>query len=308
VTKICVATPAYGEVVYVPCMQSLLRLQRALMRRGDQLLQIAVSYPEVSEARNFLLTYWFDKTDASHILFVDADMGFDPELVLEMLAFDKPVVGVIYPRRYVNLQRIVEAAAKGDAPPRAIARAHDFIVRPLKGKQAKPEKGFVEVEACGAGVLLVSRACIEEMLKKRPLISDRAAKKYSPLARELERLIRAFDPMTVDGVRLSDDFAFCHRWRAQCGGAVWARADRAVSHMGTHRYEARLVDAVGGPHAVASLTPPGGAKGDGGKPAVTLKAGTPQRVKEAAKPARLVKARLAPPKSLKPAEKGGGKK
>ena len=129
--KLVVATPAYGEIVYTPYVSSLLRLQRALHKRGDQMQHIAVSYAEVSEARNFLLTYWFDKTDASHLLFVDADMGFEPQFVTGMLAFNKPVVGVVAPRRQVDLTRIAQAAARGAKPAEAIARGHDFVVRPL---------------------------------------------------------------------------------------------------------------------------------------------------------------------------------
>lgn len=298
-TKICVATPAYGETVYTAYLQSLLRLQRALIRRGDQMQHVAISFAEVSEARNFLLTYWFDKTDASHILFVDADMGFDPQLVLEMLAFDKPVVGAIYPRRQVDLQRVAEAAAKGEPPARAIARAHDFIIRPVRGRAPRRDKGFIEVEGCGAGLLLVSRGCIEEMLKKRPLLSDRAAKKNSPLAKDLDRLIRAFDPVTVEGARLSEDFSFCHRWQAQCGGEIWARADKAVTHIGPHRFEARYADAAG--PRVQVVTKPialhvGGEAGDGAA------------VVHEGKGPKVIKGRLNIPKPLKKAEKGGAGK
>jgi hypothetical protein len=303
VTKICVATPAYGEMAYMPYAQSLLRLQQALLRRDDQMLHVTVSFSEMSEARNFLLTHWFDKTDASHILFVDTDIAFEPALVLEMLALQKPVVGVVYPLRHLNLMRIVEAAAKGESPPRAIARGHDFAVRPLQGKPPRTLNGFVEVEGCGAGILLVSRACIAEMLKKRPQLSDRTAKKSSPLARDLERLIRAFDPMTAQGVRLADDFSFCHRWRTDCGGEIWARADRAVTHMGPHRYEARIADAAGGgPRLPARVSPAAaGAGGETGKPRgnvarLTVSEGAKRRP-------RVVRAKLAPPKSVKPSGK-----
>ncbi|MCC6948634.1 MAG: hypothetical protein IT539_12780 [Bradyrhizobiaceae bacterium] len=298
-SKICVATPAYGDTVYTPYVQSLLRLQRALMRRGDQMQHVSISFAEVSEARNFLLTYWFDKTDASHILFVDADMGFEPQLVFDMLALEKPMVGMIYPRRQVDLARIAELAAKGEPPARAIARAHDFIIRPLKGKTPRRERGFLEVEGCGAGLLLVSRGCIAEMLRKRPLLSDRAAKKNSPLARDLDRLIRAFDPLTVDGARLSEDFSFCHRWHAQCGGEIWARADRAVTHIGPHRFESRYADAGGGQRVELASQPlalhVGGEAGDG---ALTVKEGEGPKV---------IRGRLNIPKPVKKAEKGGAK-
>jgi hypothetical protein len=242
--KLAVATPAYGEAVYTAYLRSILQLQRALIKRGDSMQHVAISYAEVSEARNFLLTQWYDKTDASHILFVDADMGFEPQLVFDMLAFNKPVVGTIYARRQLDLARVAAAAAKGEAAARAMARGHDFIVRPLAG--ARREKGFMQVGGCGAGLLLISRACIAQMLKKLPAIDDKAAKKFSPLAADFDRLIRAFDPITVNGARLSEDYAFGHRWHRECGGEIWARYDKAVTHVGPYHFSASYADGAAG--------------------------------------------------------------
>jgi hypothetical protein len=202
----------------------------------------SIAYSDVAEARNFLLTHWFDKSDATHLLFVDADMGFEPELVLDMLSLKKPLVGAIYTRRQVDLARLAKLAAGGEPAQRAIARAHDFIVRPVRGRAPRRQNGFIEVEGCGAGLLLIQRACVETMLKQMPEISDAGGPKNTPLARNLTRLIRAFDPLTVDGGRLSEDFSFCHRWR-KGGGEIWARADKAVTHIGLHRFEGRYSDA-----------------------------------------------------------------
>src|SRR5690606_12079809 len=158
------------------------------------------------------------------------------------LAFNKPVVGTIYARRQLDLARVAAAAAKGEAAARAMARGHDFIVRPFAG--AKRDKGFMQVAGCGAGLLLISRACIAQMLKKLPALDDKAAKNLSPLASDLDRLIRAFDPLTLPGgARLSEDYAFCHRWQKECGGEIWARYDKAIMHVGPHHFSASYADA-----------------------------------------------------------------
>jgi hypothetical protein len=243
---ITVATPAFGEMVYTPYVQSLLRLQRAVNKRGWTMRHAAVSYALVADARNYLLTHWYDKSDASHLLFVDADMGFEPQLIFDMIALDKPVTGVIYTKRQVNLQRLAELAAKGEKPGRAIARAHDFIIRPVRGRQPRRLKGFMEVEGCGTGIMLIKREAIATMLKTLPGINDINAKKTSPLAADLDRLIRAFDTIEANGVPLADDFAFCHRWQALCKGEIWARVDQAVTHIGLHKFAASYMDAGGG--------------------------------------------------------------
>jgi hypothetical protein len=246
--KITVATPAFGEMFYTPYVQSLLRLQNALHKRGGTMQHTTVSYAYISDARNYLLTHWYDKSDATHLLFVDADMGFEPQLIFDMAALDKPVTGVIYTKRQVDLQRLAAQAAKGDSAQRAIARAHDFIVRPLRGRTPRRIGGFVEVEGCGTGIMLIQRSAIATMLKALPAINDTNAKKTSPLAAGLDRLIRAFDVIDADGVPLIDDFAFCYRWQTLCKGELWARADQAVTHIGLHKFNARYSDAgAGGP-------------------------------------------------------------
>ena len=258
-TSITIATPAFGEMFYTPYVQSVLRLQRAALARNWSIRHATVSYAYISDSRNYLLTHWYDKTDSSHLLFVDADMGFDPQLIFDMVAFDKPVTGVIYTKRQVNLMKLAELAAKGEPPERAIARAHDFIVRPLRGRPPRRTRGFIEVEGCGTGIMLIKRETVTTMLEKLPAINDTNAKKTSPMTAGLDRLIRAFDVIEVDGAPLVDDFAFCHRWQKLCEGELWARADQSVTHIGLHKYGSRFTDA-------------------GLQPRITVTKGTPQRV------------------------------
>ena len=241
-----ISTPAFGEMFYTPYVQSLLRLQSAAALRKWTVTHATVSYAYITDARNYLLTRWYDKTDSSFLLFVDADMGFEPQLIFDMIALDKPVTGVIYTKRQVNLKRLAELAAKGETPERAIARAHDFIVRPLRGRPPRLTKGFIEVEGCGTGIMLIKRSTVTAMLKALPGLNDTNAKKTSPVVGDLDRLIRAFDLIDVDGVPLVDDFAFCYRWQKLCKGEIWARADQAVTHMGLHKYGARYSDAGAG--------------------------------------------------------------
>jgi hypothetical protein len=244
--KISIATPAFGEVFYTPYVQSLLRLQRMAVQRQWTIRHSAIAYAYVGEARNALLTHWYDKTDSTHLLFIDADMGFEPELIADMLTLGKPVVGVIYTKRQIDLKRLTELAAKGEKPERAIARAHDFIIRPLRRRSPRRLKGFLEVAGCGTGIMLIERAAIATMLKTLPDIIDTKARKATPLAANLDRLIRAFDIISVDGVPLMDDFAFCHRWHELCKGEIWARIDQAVTHIGLRKFEARFSDASTG--------------------------------------------------------------
>jgi hypothetical protein len=237
-----IATPAYGEIFYAPYVQSVLALVRLAHKVKWDFMFESISYAEVSEARNYLVTRFFDKTDATHLLFIDADMGFPAKLVTDMLALGKPVVGVVAPKRQINLKRVAELARSEPDTGRVIAKAHEFVVRRLPSADM-PRNGFVQVEACGAGILLIERSCIAALLRRAPEMSDEAAKGRTPLTRDLPRLIRAFDPLIRDdGARLSEDFAFCHRWRQLCGGEVWASLAHQITHVGLHHFAARYSD------------------------------------------------------------------
>jgi hypothetical protein len=243
--RILLATPAYGDMFYTPYVSSVIRMQRQLARDKHELIFAAVSYADIVESRNFLLTHWYDKTDASHLLFVDADMGFDAKLITDMLALKKPLLGVVAPKRQVDLNRLAGLAAQGEKAERAIARSHSFLARPVvrAGKQ-RTVNGFMEVEGCGAGIMLIERGLVKTMLETLPELNDTGAKQNSPLAKNLDRLIRAFDPVTVKGARLSEDYSFCQRWRVRCGGEIWANISHPITHVGLHRYSGRYQDAM----------------------------------------------------------------
>ena len=241
--KLMIATPAYGEIFYAPYVQSVLALTRLAHKDKWDFMFESISYAEVSEARNYLVTRFFDKTDATHLLFIDADMGFPAKLVTDMLAVGNPVVGVIAPKRQIDLKRVADLAKSEPDAGRAIAKAHEFVVRRLPSP-GLPRNGFIEVEACGTGILLIERRCIADLLRHTPQMSDETAKGRTPLTRDLPRLIRAFDPVVRDdGARLSEDFAFCHRWRTLCGGEVWANVAHQITHVGLHHFAARYSDA-----------------------------------------------------------------
>jgi hypothetical protein len=241
-----IATPAYGEIFYAPYLHSVLALAKLAHREKWDFVFETISYAEVSEARNFLVTRFFDKTDATHLLFIDADMGFPAKLISDMLGLAKPVVGVVAPKRQIDLSRVADLARSEPDTGRAVARAHEFVVRRLAATRPAQD-GFIEVEACGAGILLIERSCVAALLRRAPGLSDEAGNGRTPLTKDLPRLIRAFDPLArADGARLSEDFAFCHRWRSLCGGEVWASTAHQITHVGLHHFAARYSEALPG--------------------------------------------------------------
>lgn len=186
-----------------------------------------LSYPDIVEIRNIFLTIWYDaQPQCSHMLFIDSDMGFPPELIRDMIAFDKPLVGALCPKKKLPIE-FAGRAKKGDA------RVVD---------------GFMEVNGIGGAIMLISREVVTAMLAKYPEIDDRVtiknhAAKSIMDGQGVKRLIKAFNKLSIDGEEFSEDLSFCHRW-AGCGGEIWANIMYPVSHLGMYEYQGRYYDTI----------------------------------------------------------------
>jgi len=198
-----------------------------------------LDYSDIVVSRNFLISnFYFNHPECSHLLFVDADTGFDAALVTEMLALGEDVVGALYPKRRIDLEKLHAAR---DLPfKQALANAAEFI-----GKVHRPIErrgNFIRVDHCGTGVLLISRNCIEKMINALPELVDEKRFKRMPFVSQFKKFITPFDKIRDEGAEYSEDFSFCKRWVEDCGGAIWAHTDRNIRHTGTIVVDTRYLD------------------------------------------------------------------
>lgn len=223
--SIFIALPAFGQMNCSRTTFSLMALAKALLKSNTDYYFSDNSFPDIAESRNMLTTIWYDRTQSEHMLFIDADMDFEPQLVMDMLAFDKPLVGCLYPKRTYPLS---------------------FVGRPTAGEQVT-DKGFLKVEGIGFGVTLIRRDCIEAMLNSGNATSDNRLANHAAGAMlkglGIHRLIRAFDRIEVETGYLSEDMAFCKRHR-DSGGEVWASVGHKITHIGPHGYSGCYAEAV----------------------------------------------------------------
>lgn len=227
-SKVFICVPAFGRLVQAETTMSLMDLTRALHASGYDYYFTTQSYPDIAELREMMLTLWYDRVaDADHCLMIDADMGFDAQLVLDMLAFGEQLVGCLYPKKTYPISYVGR-------------------LQPGGGERA----GFIEMRDIGFGVTLIHRDCVTAMLAKNMARSeDRIdAFTYGPMLRQwgVNRLIKAFDRVEVDSGLLTEDYSFCARHRA-AGGTVWAATHHRITHIGPHGYSGRFVDVSAGP-------------------------------------------------------------
>lgn len=224
--RIHIAVPAFGWTMQSQTTASLVALTECLVSCGAFHSFSAHSFPDIVGVRNMFLTRFYDKlTDATHMLFVDADMQFEPDLVRDMLLADKPLVGCIYPKKRLPIEFVGSA----------------FPDRP----RPEPENGLIEFEGIGCGVMLIRRDCIDAMLEQN-LCDIQEDKSKTALLDMVDtpknRIIHAFDNIIdEDGRHLSEDYSFCHRHR-KAGGKVYAAVDHVVCHIGQFQFASKYSD------------------------------------------------------------------
>jgi hypothetical protein len=110
------------------------------------------------------------RSGADHLMFVDADIGFNPQDVLAMMALQTldakyEIVGGPYPKKCISWEKIKHAVDKGvaDKDPNVLERfVGDFVFNPKGGQQTIPIFEPVEVLEIGTGFMMISR---DAMLK-----------------------------------------------------------------------------------------------------------------------------------------------
>ncbi len=223
-----IGLPCYGGEFSMETRSSISALRNVLSWQHAPSEEYALAMCSIVDARNCMLTWWYDATDYDHLLMVDNDMQFAADLVFKMIQHDKPITGVIYSKRQVPDNR----------------EPWSIIVGTPEAGEQEIINGFQKWKYVGAGVLLIKRHVVTDMLKKIPNLSDNIDP-GSHKRTGVTRIIRAFDEIRLDnGVKLSEDNSFCERWR-QCGGEIWAGVDYPIGHIGKFNYCINAAELLG---------------------------------------------------------------
>jgi hypothetical protein len=170
--KVFIATPAYGGQVTVEYMMGLRHLTESLTASGMP-YQLALLAKEslITRARNKLVAD-FRKSDCSHLLFLDADVGFNARDFKALLDAEVDVVCGAYPMKNIGWNAIHQAALAG-TPPEKLPFAGALYAanfppaaangQPIQGMEKGGQK-FFEVMDAATGFLLITRQCIESMI------------------------------------------------------------------------------------------------------------------------------------------------
>ena len=157
------ATPAFGGQVMGPYVSSVLKLQLACRRRGLK-FNVLVHHGDalVQRARQDLVARFLHQEEATHLLFVDADIGFEPEQAFRLLDFGADFAAAVYPLKWMNPEGLKALAREGKGRPDAAALS--YVFEPEEAGRQQVRDGFTRVRFAGTGFLMVRREALLSMM------------------------------------------------------------------------------------------------------------------------------------------------
>jgi hypothetical protein len=167
----------------------------------------------ISRARNTLTAKFLHTKESTHLMFIDADIGWEPWHLLVMLDAQKDVIGGLYPMKSLPVK---------------------WCVNGIPGQVEEPGTNLVEVTKTGTGFLLIKRDVFEK-LNAHP-----ATKPFNNdigLPVELNPYMKTyFDTAVRENRYYSEDWTFCENWR-DIGGQVWVDKRVLLRHVGTYTFD-----------------------------------------------------------------------
>jgi hypothetical protein len=241
--RIFIATPCYGGQLTEAYFRSTIRLLTFCNQH-----QIPVAFGTianeslVTRARNVLVAY-FLQSNFTRLMFIDADIEFQVEDVIKLIAHNKDVVVGAYPKKGVNWQRIRESVrGTHDAlDDRQIASfgsdyAINFKFLNREQKQIAIENGLIRLHDGATGFMMIKREVVDKMIEAYPEL------KYNNdlnTPKELDPHFYAFFDTMIDPKDkryLSEDYTFSRRWQ-DIGGEIWLDPSISLNHYGSFNFQ-----------------------------------------------------------------------
>ena len=209
-TKVHIAMPCYGGMLTESTFMSFIKWANTARQLGiDWTLETMVNESLISRARNTLTAKFLDMPDATHLFFVDADIGWEPWHLLVLLNRDVDVIGGLYPMKTMPIK---------------------WVVNGFEGAEEGTD-GLQEVSKAGTGFLLMKKHVFEK-LKSHPAVKQ--YKNDIGLDPKYDQHLKTyFDTAVRQNRYYSEDWTFCENWR-DIGGKIWMDKRVLLRHSGSY--------------------------------------------------------------------------
>jgi hypothetical protein len=235
-----IGTPCFGRQVTDIYAASLLKLQMACFQHGIPLLVHMLGGDAlITRARQNIVARFLSNEEATHLLFIDADIGFQPEQVFRLLRFGAGMCSAVYPIKRLEWEKIEACVQSARAPLQSASLT--YMLEFEDGEQIQMRDGFAKVSFAGTGFLMIRREALLAMLERYPELKYEREHGPAQAAEEAKWRYALFNCMLdeASGFYLSEDFSFCRRW-TDLGGEIWADMQSRLTHLGSVPFEGNV--------------------------------------------------------------------
>ena len=252
--KIMVCTPMYGGMcsgMYSKACCDLATL--ATKYQMDVKFFYLFNESLIPRARNYLVDEFIRAEQYTHLMFIDADIHFDPNDVLTLAALDKDIIGGPYPKKCIAWEKVRNAVDTGlaDEDPQVLEQyTGDYVFNPVENTHKIQVGDPVDVLEIGTGFMLIKRQVFDDFREAYPQFS------YTPDHNRSEnfdgkRDIHAYFDTVIDSDAylgdisgksnryLSEDYFFCQFVR-RIGYKIYLCPWMKVGHMGSYVFSGSM--------------------------------------------------------------------
>lgn len=249
--KLFVATPMYGGMCAGMFARSVADLSALCTQYGIP-LQFYFLFNEslITRARNYCVDE-FIRSEADHLMFIDSDIGFNPQDVIALMALQAQdekydIIGGPYPKKCISWEKIKLAVDKGiaDTDPNVLEKfVGDYVFNPKGGQQSISIADPCEVLEIGTGFMMISKDAMKKFCDFYPQYMykpDHVRTEHFDGTREIMMAFQAeVDP--VSKRYLSEDYWFCQKAQ-QADLKTWFCPWMKMQHVGTYIFGGSLAD------------------------------------------------------------------
>lgn len=252
-----IATPMYGGQCTGQYAKSLVQTVSRANELGIRMyVHMVFNESLIQRARNNC-TQAFMNSDYTHLMFIDADIGWNPDDLFLMLYESDPDSGKDvscgpYPKKSIAWEKIAQAVNTGAAerdPQNLENYVGDFVFNVKFTNQNQDEHGRIqlsttqpfEVMEGGTGFMLIQRQILDKFRTSFPHLVYKSDQ-VRTVGFENGELITEFFACLIDPTSqrlLSEDYYFCHKVQ-EMGGSVWMYPGVHLTHTGTYTFGGSL--------------------------------------------------------------------
>ncbi len=211
--RIFCAVPTYSGELHHRFVESYVAaVVFCLVHKIELELRIVAGASLIQYARNQLIREFLEDPGNTHLMWIDADVGFDPRAIVQLYERGKDVIGGVYPMKCMPIE---------------------WPYEPMPGEQTAV---MHRAKILPGGFMLCSRKAVQAVADAAPMYWHYMQGMRFPTKHVMDLTLE-------DKTLLGEDVILCRKFQ-QAGFDVWCDPQIAFSHTGKFEWRGVLAKAI----------------------------------------------------------------